>query len=109
MVDDELDGHARVDRCRVRPEGFHGVSHCGQVDDGGHAGEVLHEDAGGNEGDLSCAGRPRCPVGKGLDVGLGHRGAVLVAEEVLEEDLHGEGKAVNVGDRVESVEPEDLE
>jgi hypothetical protein len=46
VVDDELGGHERVDRPGVAAEVDHGVAHGGQVDDGGHAGEVLEEDAG---------------------------------------------------------------
>jgi hypothetical protein len=35
------------------PRALHGVAHGGEVDDGGDAGEVLHEDAGRHVGDLA--------------------------------------------------------
>ena len=52
MVDDQFDRHEWVDLVRVAAEGDDGVAHRGEVDDGGHAGEVLHQDARGGEGDL---------------------------------------------------------
>jgi hypothetical protein len=36
----------------VAAERLHGVAHGGEVDDRGHAGEVLHQHAGRAEGDL---------------------------------------------------------
>ena len=53
VVDDELGGLERIDLFGVAAEGLHGVAHGGEVDDGGDAGEVLHEDAGGHVGDLA--------------------------------------------------------
>ena len=101
MVDDEIDGHERVDLLGIATEALHTVTHGGEVDDGGHAGEVLHEDARWAKADLRAGlaligepGRDR------LDVGLGDRAAVLVAQEVLQKHLHGEGK---LGDAFEPV------
>ena len=45
VVDDELRGDQRVDLVGVAAHVPHRVAHRGQVDDGGHAGEVLHEHA----------------------------------------------------------------
>ena len=72
VVDDQVDGDQRVDLGGVGAERGHGVAHGGQVDHGGNAGEVLHQDAGRTEGDLvldralvldpggdGLAGRPR--------------------------------------------------
>ena len=56
VVDDELGGLEGVDFVGVAAEGAHGVAHGGEVDDGGNAGEVLHEDAGGHVGDLEESG-----------------------------------------------------
>ena len=52
MVDDQLDRDERVDPRRVATEPRQRVAHGGEVDDAGHAGEVLHEDALGRERDL---------------------------------------------------------
>jgi hypothetical protein len=53
VVDDQLAGCERVDLLRVAAQARHRVAHRGQVDDAGHAGEVLHEHAGRGEGDLA--------------------------------------------------------
>jgi hypothetical protein len=45
VVDHQLDRHQRVDLVRVAAELAHRVAHRGEVDDGGHAGEVLHQHA----------------------------------------------------------------
>ncbi len=101
VVDDEIDGHQRVDLRRVAAELFHGVAHGREIDDGRHAGEILHQHARRAEGDLMlllaamfCPGRGR------LDIGLLHRTAVLVAQQVLEHDLHREGQ---IGDARKAV------
>ena len=69
VVDHELGGDERVDLGGVAAEVGHRVAHRGEVDDRGHAGEVLHHDARGREGDLlgrlgvrvPAAPAPRCP------------------------------------------------
>ncbi len=52
VVDDEFGRRERVDLGRVAAEVGDGLAHRGEVDDAGHAGEVLHDDAGGRELDL---------------------------------------------------------
>ena len=62
VVDDELGGRERVDLRRVAAEGADGLAHGGEVDDAGHAGEVLHDHARGRELDLGVGlggGHPR--------------------------------------------------
>src|SRR5581483_12205797 len=73
------------------------VAHGGQVDDAGHAGEVLHEDALGSERDLG--GRVAGALAVGLGVGAPGRHRrnvvgrdvrpVLVTEQVFQHDLYG--------------------
>ena len=70
VVDHQLGGHQRVDLGRVAAHLRHRVAHRRQVDDRGHAGEVLHQHARGRERDLlarlglGVPGRraPRCPA-----------------------------------------------
>ena len=86
---------------RVAAERHHGVAHGGEVDHGRHAGEVLHQHAGGPEGDLLLdLAAVVEPGDDGLDVGLLDRAAVLEAQQVLEQHLHGEGQAGDVGEAV---------
>ncbi len=91
VVDDELGGLERVDLVGVAAEGAHGVAHGGEVDDCGHAGEILHEDAGGHVGDLAGGLGGGVPLGEELDVVGGDGAAVFVAEEVFKQDAEGEG------------------
>ncbi len=96
---DELDRLERVDLLRVAPHAFHGVAHRGEVDDGRHAGEVLKQDAAGPERDFSGRFGLRVPGGQSADVVRGDGDAVLVAEQVFEEDFQRERqpRTVNSG------------
>ena len=87
----------------------HRVPHRGEVDDRRHAGEVLEQHAPGRERDLLRRLRRRDPARDGLDVGRGDRDAVLVPEDVLEQDPQRVREAVDVEPRLERLEPEDLE
>ena len=93
MVDDQLGGLERIDLFRVAAEGLHGIAHGGEIDDGGDAGEVLHEDAGGHVGDLAGWLGLGVPGGEEADVVGGDGVAVFVAEEIFEQDAEGVGKA----------------
>ena len=104
VVDDQLDGDEGIDPGGIATEARQCITHRGQVDHGRDAGEVLHQDTLGREGDLvrRCA-RPLPmafgvgpPAGHGHDVVGGDVRAVLVAQQVLEEDLDGVGKPIDV-------------
>ncbi len=93
VVDDEVDRHQRVDALGVAAEIDHGVAHGGEVDHGGNAGEVLHQHARGAVGDLALGlAAVEEPVLDGDDVVLGDGAAVLEAEQILQQHLHGEGQ-----------------
>ena len=87
VVDHELDGQLRVDQRRIAAEVGHRVAHRGQVDDGGHTGEVLEQDPRGAKGDLLGRLRPGIPAPKRLCVGV-----FPVALRVLEQDPKRVGK-----------------
>ncbi len=108
VVDHEVDVDQRVDRRRVAADLLHRVAHRGQVDHGRDAGEVLHQHAGGLEGDLGAGLRRRVPAGDRLDVGGADRDAVLESQHVLEQDLDRVGQAGDVEALRQRVEPEDL-
>ncbi|MNJ39297.1 hypothetical protein D3C77_341660 [compost metagenome] len=98
VVDDQVDRDQRVDLGRVGAQLGHGVAHRGQVYDGGHAGEILHQHAGRAEGDLVLDGALVLdPSGDGLEVVLGDGDAVFVAQQVLEKHLHRARQAGNPG------------
>ena len=103
VVDHELDRNERIDLGGVAAQLLHGVAHGGEVDDRRHAGEVLHQDAGGPVGDL--------PRGLVLRGPLRHRLGSLVlavADQVLEQHLQGVRQTRDVVLVLEGVEPEDL-
>jgi hypothetical protein len=91
MVDDQLRGLQRVDLVRVAAQRGHGIAHGGEVDDGGHAGEVLHQHARRAILNLGVRLCLRVPVGERLDVGALDGDAVLEAQQVLQQDLHRKG------------------
>ena len=109
VVDHELDRDERVDLRRVAAEVGHRVAHRGEVDDAGDAREVLQDDARGRERDLLRRLGAVVPGGERLDVGGADADPVLVAEQVLEQDLQGERQAGDVELRLQRVEPVDLE
>ena len=96
VVDDQLGGRERVDALGIAAEGLDGVAHGGEIDDGGDAGEVLHEDAGGHVGDFAAGLGFGVPVGEELDVGGGDVDAVFAAQQVFKQDLEAEGKAAEI-------------
>ena len=96
VVDDEFGGREGIDALGIAAESLDGVAHGGEIDDGGNAGEVLHEDAGGHVGDLA-AGLGFCvPVGEEFDVGGGDVDSVFAAQQVFEQNLEAEGEAREV-------------
>ena len=101
MVDDEIDRNERIDLARVAAERGHRVAHRGEIDDGRHAGEVLHQDAGRAEGDLVLRfAAVLRPGGDRLDVLLGDGASVLVAQQVLEHDFQRERQLRHAGEAV---------
>ena len=80
VVDHQIDRHERVDLLRIGAQVFHRVAHRGEVDDGGNAREVLHEDARRLVRDLLGRLGLRVPARDRLDVVRGDRLAVLEAE-----------------------------
>jgi hypothetical protein len=72
---------------RVAAEVGDGLAHGGEVDDAGHAGEVLHDHARRRELDLGVGLGVLVPAGERTDVLGGDVRAVLGAQEVLQQHL----------------------
>ncbi len=90
VVDHEVALHLGVDQVRRRLVAGHphdGGAHGGEVDDGGHPGEVLQDDPRRAEGDLGLADLRGVVAGECLDVGVGDGGAVVPAEGCFEQHL----------------------
>ena len=65
VVDDQLGRDQRVDLGRVAAELLHGLAHRGEVDHGGHAGQVLEDHPGRRERDLGVRLGLRVPLREG--------------------------------------------
>ncbi len=105
VVDDELCRDERVDRGRVAAQLDHRIAHGGEVDDRGHAREVLQEHARGPEGDLVLWVSGRVPARDGLHLVGRSPAQSLGPHDVLEEDAEGVGQPLEVvvgGERVEA-------
>ena len=100
MIDDQIDRHQRIDFGGVAVKGGHRVSHRGQIHHGGHAGKVLHQDAGGPEGDFARGAFAHEPLRHGADVFRRDRAAVLEAQEVFQKNLQRVGQGGNSGQAV---------
>ena len=107
VVDHEVDRDQRVDLGRVAAEIGHRVAHDREVDDGGHAGQVLHDHPRGHERDLGLGGHARPPRGQGLDVARIDDAAAGMAEQVLEQDAdrdrerHAAGRPIHDRDAIQ--------
>ena len=105
VVDDQLGGGERVDLAPGRHRGRATASRMvGEVDDAGDTGEVLHDDAGRRELDLRVGLGVRVPRPERADVVGGDVGAVLGAQEVLEEHLEAVGQGLLPLDSGEAVD-----
>ena len=105
VVDDELGGRERVDLGRVAAELGDGLAHGREVHDARHAREVLHDHPRRGELDLRVRLGTGVPARERADVVGGDVGAVLGAEQVLQEHLQAEREAFGPFD---GGKPEDL-
>ena len=108
VVDDQIDRDEGIDRARIAAEPLDRVAHRGQVDDRGHAREVLHQHPGGLERDLLRGLGLGIPRRDRLHVVSPDRIAVLEPERVLEQHLQRVREPRDVELLLQSVEPVDL-
>ncbi len=92
VVDDQLRGQEGIDAAWIAAHALGRRAHRGEIDDCGHAGEVLHEHPRRHERDLRRRFRLRLPARDGFDVRRRHVAAVFAAQEILEENFEGEGQ-----------------
>ena len=94
VIDHQMHGHLRVDLLRIAAQRLDAIAHRGQIDHGGHAGEVLHQHARGAILDLMIAALFLLPVDHRLRVFLGNgRAAILEPQHVFQQHLQREGQA----------------
>jgi len=100
VVDDEIDRHQRIDLLGVAAERLHRIAHRRQIDHRGDAGEILHQDPRRAKRDFMLELALLHPFGDGEDVGLLDGAVILVAQQVLQQHLHGVGQ---LGDSLQTV------
>ena len=101
VVDHQIHRHQRIDLLGIAAQQLHAVAHGGEIDHGGNAGEILHQHARRAEAHLGIGLALVVEPGhEALDVGLRHRAAILVAQEVLEQHLQRIGQPGNAGEAV---------
>ena len=98
VVDHEIDRRQRVDPLGLAAEVLHRLAHGGEIDHRRHPGEVLHEYARRAVADLPVRAPVLEPFADGFGVLDGHGAAVLVAQQVLEQDLERERQAGDVAE-----------
>ena len=86
----------RIDLSGIAAELRHRLAHGGEIDHRGNTGEILHQHAGGTEGDLVLGGPRLQPCAHRLDVVDRHRAAVLEPDQVLEQHLERKRQALDV-------------
>ncbi len=101
VVDHQLGRGERVDLRRVAAQVAYRLAHGGQVDHARYAGEVLHQHPRRGELDLHTGLRGRVPAAERPDVVGGDVGAVLGAQQVLQQDLQAVRQPFGAFDPVE--------
>ena len=95
VIDHQLGGEQWIDFLGTAAHRLHRVAHGGKIHDAGNPSEILQQHARRQERDLALAGLLRLPAGQGLHVVGIDRLVVLVAQQVLEQDLQRVGKALH--------------
>ena len=96
MVNHKINWGQGVNLFRISAQMGHGIAHGGQIDHGWNAGKVLHQDPGRAERDLVLdRALIDQPGGNGAQVGLADGLAILIAQQVFQQNLHRHGQARN--------------
>ena len=92
VVDDQLGRSQRVDLLGLSTELDDLLAHCREVDDAGHAGEVLHDHTGGGELNFRSRFGTGIPVAEGFDMLRSDIRTVFSAQQILHQHLEAERK-----------------
>ena len=95
MVADQIDRDQRIDLPGITAQHLHGIAHGSEIHHRRDAGKVLHQHPRRAEGDLALRRLGLEPLSDRLQILLGDGTAILVAQQVLEQDLHGERQTGN--------------
>src|SRR5438046_712693 len=87
MIEYEIDFRKRVDFFRIAAQRLHGIAHGGKIDHSRHAREILHKHPCRSERNLALRRSFLKPFRKGADVACFNDPAVLMPQEILNQDL----------------------
>jgi len=96
VIDDQINGYERVDLLRVPSQSGHGCPHGCQVNDGGDAGEVLHDHPRRQERNSRTVPL-RFPCSDCFNILPGYLAIIALAKGCLQHDPDGERKTLQVG------------
>jgi hypothetical protein len=87
VVDHQINRRQGIDLARIAAQVVHRFAHGGQIDHGGNAGEILQQDPRRAVGNLPVGAPLSQPRPHGADVVGRDRAAVLVAQQVFQQDF----------------------
>ena len=87
MIYHQIHRRQRVDAVGIAAQVDHRLAHGGQIDDGGHAGKILHQHPGRAIGDFPVGPAFLDPVGDGAHVIRGHGPSIFVPKQIFQQDL----------------------
>ena len=88
VIDDQVDRHQRIDLLRVAAQLGHRIAHGGQIDDAGHAGEILHQHARRAIVDFVIRLAGTQPRDQRLEIGDRDCRAIFKTQQIFEQYLH---------------------
>src|SRR5262245_434029 len=86
VIDNQIDGHERLDDLRVASEPLHSASHRCKINNQWNACEVLQNNARNDEGNLHVRGRLRVPFRKRFNIFAPDLFPVTVAQHRFEDN-----------------------
>ena len=98
MVNHQVNGNQRVHLARVTAQAKQSVAHGGKVHHGGHAGEILQQDARGAEGHFLIGTAFLHPFGDLLRIIHRIGTAIFEAQHIFQQHLEAIGQAGDVAD-----------
>jgi hypothetical protein len=98
VIDHQIDRHQRVDPFCVAAELDDAIAHRRQIDHGGDAGEILHQDARGAKWYIGFGMFFADPIDDGFGVLDGGAFAVFKAQHVFQQNFQGARQAANIAE-----------
>src|SRR4029077_10811377 len=90
MVDNQVNRDQGFDDFWIFAEAGDGAAHRREVNEQGHAGEILQDNAGDDERDFGGASFVRFPIGKLPDIGLTYFAAITIAQDGFQNETDGD-------------------